>query len=159
RGAALRAGVPRHEARGPRVGSPRPRLAHRVRRGREKAVARHGGEAGGEARVAMTPMRRGVLPGLSAGVIAALLPTATPVAAAGVLPVAAFLEGVETDSGLSAHRRDLRAGGFAGTPYVRDLEFRIRNEAFDLGRQRYSVQLSPKGFGEEGASRRMLGAL
>jgi len=96
---------------------------------------------------------------LSAGVIAALLPTATPVAAAGVLPVAAFLEGVETDSGLSAHRRDLRAGGFAGTPYVRDLEFRIRNEAFDLGRQRYSVQLSPKGFGEEGASRRMLGAL
>jgi hypothetical protein len=73
--------------------------------------------------------------------------------------VSAFLSGAEKDEMLAAHRRQLRVGGYAGTPYVRDLEFKIRNEAFDVGRQRYTVQVSPKGLGEEGASRRALGTL
>lgn len=75
------------------------------------------------------------------------------------LSVTSFLQGVDRDQTLAAQRRNLTGGGSAGIPYVRDLEFAIRNEAFDLSRQRYTVQLSPKGFGEEGASRRVLASL
>ncbi len=71
--------------------------------------------------------------------------------------VAEFLGDVERDETLAAHQRRVDAKGFAGTPYVRDVEFQIRNEAFDFRRQRYTVQVAPKGFGEEGASRALLG--
>jgi len=84
---------------------------------------------------------------------------AATAAHADALSVASFLQGVDRDETLAAQRRSLIGGGSAGIPYVRDLEFAIRNEAFDLGRERYTVQLSPKGFGEEGASRRALASL
>jgi hypothetical protein len=41
----------------------------------------------------------------------------------------------------------------SGLPFIRDAEFKVRNEGFALSRQRYTLQLSPKGLGEGRASR------
>ncbi len=88
-----------------------------------------------------------------------LLCTLGGAASARDIPVTDFLGGVVRDETLAAHQRQLGADGFAGVPYIRDIEFQIRNEAFDLRRQRYTVQISPKAFGEEGASRDLLVSL
>jgi hypothetical protein len=71
-------------------------------------------------------------------------------------PVARFLGAAAQGDSVAS---STGGGGWSGVPYLRDAEFRVRNEAFDVTRQRYSVQLSPKGFGEEGASRRLETAL
>lgn len=92
-------------------------------------------------------------------VVTGVLGAAPSVATARDVSVTEFLRGVEGDEVFAAHRRQLDGGGFAGTPYVRDIEFQIRNEAFDLASQRYTLQVSPKGFGEEDASRRLLSTL
>lgn len=42
---------------------------------------------------------------------------------------------------------------YGGVPYLRDVEFKVRNEGFSLPRQRYTLQLRPRGFGENRAAR------
>ncbi len=87
--------------------------------------------------------------------LAAWACAATAARAPGAHSIAAFLGAPDSSSssGLSS------GPGWAGIPYLRDAEIRVRNEGFDVGRQRYSLQLSPKGFGEEGATRRLRSAL
>lgn len=42
----------------------------------------------------------------------------------------------------------------ANTPYIDDVSLRIRNNAYDLKRQRYSLRIEPRGFGETKASKK-----
>jgi hypothetical protein len=43
----------------------------------------------------------------------------------------------------------------SGLPFIRDMEIRLRNDGFWEEYMRYSFRVSPKGWGEEGASRRL----
>lgn len=109
-------------------------------------------------RAAVWTKRAALRAGLHAGLCATLL--AVPSVGWGhEVSVTDFLRGVERDEALAAHQRQAGVQGFTGVPYVQDVEFQIRNESFDLKRQRYTVQVSPKGFGEESASRALLGTL
>jgi hypothetical protein len=44
----------------------------------------------------------------------------------------------------------------AGLPFLDDVSFRVRNEAFNFGAQRYSLRLEPLGFGETMSRRKLL---
>lgn len=44
-------------------------------------------------------------------------------------------------------------GDYAGLPMIRDMEIRVRNEAFDFARQRYTLRVEPRGIGESRSSR------
>lgn len=94
--------------------------------------------------------------------LAASLSAALP-ARAQVLTVRDFLRGATDDAAVRAQRKadaaDIGHMSSAGLPLVRDVEFKIRNEGFDFGRQRYTVEFSPKGLGESAAARGMGGAL
>jgi hypothetical protein len=48
---------------------------------------------------------------------------------------------------------EYRFGSSGGIPWIRDIEFKIRNEAFDVARQRYTLDFLTKGFGEEAATK------
>jgi hypothetical protein len=87
--------------------------------------------------------------------IAALAALVAAPRASDPYPVAKFLRAAVVDSAATSPG----GPGWAGIPYLRVAEIRVRNESFDLGRQRYTLQLSPKGLGEEGAARRLEAAL
>ncbi len=46
----------------------------------------------------------------------------------------------------------------SGLPFIRDLEFRVRNDAFVDEYMRYNLRLTPKGFGEDRALRNLFKA-
>jgi len=48
---------------------------------------------------------------------------------------------------------EFRYGEYAGLPWIRDVEFRVRNEALDWSRQRFTLRLKPRGLGESRASK------
>lgn len=104
----------------------------------------------------MKRRRSGPAPTAGAGWALWLVCVVVGAASARHIPVTEFLQSVERDETLATHQRQLRADGFTGIPYIQDVEFQIRNEAFDVRRQRYTVQVSPKAPGEEGASRDLL---
>lgn len=49
--------------------------------------------------------------------------------------------------------RNLGFGTYSGLPIFRDVEFKVRNEAFDPLLMRYTLKLEPRGLGEGRASR------
>ena len=44
-------------------------------------------------------------------------------------------------------------GSYTGLPFLRDMEFRLRNDALDPANLRYTLRVEPRGFGEGRASR------
>ena len=52
-------------------------------------------------------------------------------------------------------RIDFLQKSSANMPVIDDIEFRIRNNAYEFDRQRYSLRLEPRGFGETKASRNL----
>ncbi|MEO7777202.1 MAG: hypothetical protein ABIY63_06700, partial [Fibrobacteria bacterium] len=77
-------------------------------------------------------------------------------ASAGPVPIADYLATARKDALIQAREAggDYRYGTYAGLPFIRDVEVKVRNEGFALSRQRYTLQLSPRGWGEDRASRR-----
>jgi hypothetical protein len=49
--------------------------------------------------------------------------------------------------------------GIANTPWIRELQFRTQTDEWTLDRQRFSIRLRPRGFGETGAEEDYLGAV
>ena len=76
-------------------------------------------------------------------------------------PISGFLLTAKDDDVILARRadKDLGFDTYTGLPFIRDMEFRVRNDAFDLAGQRYGIRVEPRGFGESDASRRFNGAL
>lgn len=72
------------------------------------------------------------------------------------LPIAAYLATARTDALIEARRTgsEYGFGSYSGLPLIRDAEFKVRNEALDLPRNRYTLQLRPRGFGEGRAATR-----
>ena len=48
---------------------------------------------------------------------------------------------IEDDAG------SLKKGSYDGIPMIEDMELRLRNEAFDINRLRYTLRIQPRGFG------------
>lgn len=48
---------------------------------------------------------------------------------------------------------EFKYSSYGGVPYLRDLEFKVRNEGFSFPRQRYTLEVRPRGFGENRAAR------
>ncbi|MDB5051936.1 MAG: hypothetical protein JWO30_5007 [Fibrobacteres bacterium] len=82
-------------------------------------------------------------------------------APAGSSGISGFLLTAKEDDVIQARRadREFAYGAYTGLPFVSDMEFRVRNVAFDWIGQRYSLRLEPRGIGEGGASKRFNGIL
>jgi hypothetical protein len=67
-----------------------------------------------------------------------------------------YLFTAHADPALEARQGDrgLEFSTWPGIPFLRDAEFRLRNEAFDPENMRYTLRLEPFGFGEWSAARR-----
>lgn len=89
---------------------------------------------------------------------ASVPPTATVQAQPSVpaLPLGEYLRSAREDAVLMARKGggELAFSSWSGLPLVRDLEFRVRNDAFNPDNMRYTVRVEPRGFGEDGAARR-----
>lgn len=48
----------------------------------------------------------------------------------------------------------LKKGSYDGIPMIEDMELRLRNEAFDINRLRYTLRIQPRGFGETRSAHR-----
>lgn len=77
----------------------------------------------------------------------------------GLLPVPAFVSGADAGEAVRVQRAVPSLRGGNGLPFVREAEVQVRNQGFDFGRQRYTLQLSPKGVGEGAAVRGLSDAL
>lgn len=86
---------------------------------------------------------------------AALLSQAVPSVRAEEIPIAKYLGTAREDGALKARRSDdgLAFSSYPGLPLLRDLEFRIRNDALDPSNMRYTLRFEPRAFGEGRASR------
>ena len=67
-----------------------------------------------------------------------------------------YLLTAQSDAVLLSRRADgdLAFGSYPGLPLIRDLEFRVRNDALDPANMRYTLRVEPRGFGEGPAARR-----
>ncbi len=67
-----------------------------------------------------------------------------------------YLLSARTDALLLSRKPEgeLEFGTYSGLPLIRDLEFRMRNEALDPQNIRYTLRLEPRGLGEGRAARR-----
>jgi len=88
--------------------------------------------------------------------------TAAPAAPALPAPTAAapvsvseYLATARKDALVEARQAggDYRYGRFTGLPFIKEMEVKVRNEGLDLPRNRYTLELKPRGFGEGRASR------
>lgn len=62
-----------------------------------------------------------------------------------------------SDEGVKQLEQNVRInmkGAYGGIPLINDLELRLRNEAFDINRLRYTLRLQPSGIGETWAANR-----
>ncbi len=64
-----------------------------------------------------------------------------------------YLASAKNDARLRSRRigGEFEYGTWTGLPWVRDLEVRVRNQAFDWVGQRYSLRIEPRGWGESRA--------
>lgn len=71
------------------------------------------------------------------------------------VPVKQYLLTAKSDAVLQSRKAggEFSYGKYAGLPLIRDMEIRVRNEAFDFARHRYTLRVEPRGFGEGRASR------
>jgi hypothetical protein len=71
-------------------------------------------------------------------------------------PMSRYLATARMEASLRARTGDraLEFTKWPGLPYVRDMEFRLRNDALDPDNLRYTLRIDPLGFGEWPASRR-----
>jgi hypothetical protein len=71
-------------------------------------------------------------------------------------PMSRYLATARMEASLRARTGDraLEFTKWPGLPYVRDMEFRLRNDALDPDNLRYTLRIDPLGFGEWSASRR-----
>lgn len=74
---------------------------------------------------------------------------------AGTVPISKFLLSAWNDSSLMAQQEkvDFLEDSYVNMPVIDDIEFRIRNKAYRFDRQRYTLRVEPRGFGETKASR------
>jgi hypothetical protein len=91
----------------------------------------------------------------SAALLAGLLSVAAPETRAENVSLGAYLLTARQDALLRARTsdRELDVGTYPGLPLIRDVEFKVRNEAFDPLLMRYTLRLEPRGLGEGRASR------
>lgn len=92
---------------------------------------------------------------------ASLSPAGPATVPASASPISGFLLTAKDDDVILAREADGETGygTYTGLPFIRDMEFRVRNDAFDFAGQRYGLRVEPRGFGETGASRRFNGVL
>jgi hypothetical protein len=86
---------------------------------------------------------------------AILLSAAARLHAAEPVPLGAYLLSAKEDEVLKARSAEgeLAYSTYSGLPWIRDLEFRLRNDGFDPEDMRYTLRIKPRGFGEGKASR------
>jgi len=74
-----------------------------------------------------------------------------------VVSVKKIIASAQTDYAVGAQQKkcDILKNASSGVPFVRSLEVRGKNDAFWEENIRYSFRVSPKGWGEEGAQRRL----
>jgi hypothetical protein len=67
-----------------------------------------------------------------------------------------YLASARADAALQARDGDraLEFTNWPGLPFLRDMEFRLRNDALDPSNLRYTIRLDPLGYGEWSAARR-----
>lgn len=72
------------------------------------------------------------------------------------VPMAAYLQTATADAVLKSRGADgdLTYSAYSGLPWLKDLEFRVRNDALNLDYMRYTLKLEPRGFGEGRAASR-----
>jgi hypothetical protein len=77
--------------------------------------------------------------------------------AAQTIPVKKLFATASTTQAVSMQREQAAAmkAPWAGLPFVRDFEVRVRNDAFWQEYMRCNFRISPKGFGEDGALRKL----
>jgi hypothetical protein len=70
--------------------------------------------------------------------------------------MAAYLQTAKEDGVLKARRADgeLAFSAYGGLPWLKDMEFRVRNDALNPDYMRYTLKLEPRGFGEGRAADR-----
>jgi hypothetical protein len=85
-----------------------------------------------------------------------LASTCAQTARAEGIPIARYLLTAKEDGSLKARHADkeLAFKSYPGLPLLRDMEFRVRNDALDPANMRYSLRVEPRAFGEGSASRR-----
>ena len=66
----------------------------------------------------------------------------------------------QTDLTVTAQKgkTDILKHAWSGLPFIRDIELRVRNDAWVQEYMRYQFRISPKGWGEERASRKLFSA-
>lgn len=76
--------------------------------------------------------------------------------AAAPIPLARYLATAHREASLLARKGEpgLEFTAWPGLPYLRDVEFRLRNDALDPSNFRYTLRLDPLGYGEWSAARR-----
>jgi hypothetical protein len=79
-----------------------------------------------------------------------------PPAVGAPIPLSRYLATARGEAALQARGGDgdLEFSDWPGLPYLRDVEFRLRNDAFDPAHYRYTVRLDPLGYGEWSSARR-----
>jgi hypothetical protein len=67
-----------------------------------------------------------------------------------IIPIKKFLSTAEADISVKAQlaRADVMKNATSRIPFIRDVQFKVRNRAYDEQQFRYSVQVTPEGFGE-----------
>ncbi len=106
---------------------------------------------------AVTGRRRRATQAVSAAFAAAafaVLCAASPSRAEGT-PLADYLITARRDAMVEARKGGAgpASGTYMGLPFIKDMEVRVRNEAWDPGYMRYTLRLKPRGIGEGGAAR------
>lgn len=88
-------------------------------------------------------------------VVIVLLGFSVPFAKGKTVSVGEFLSTALNDARLQARHagKGYHFSSYGGLPWIRDVEFKVRNEAFSLERQRYTLELTPRGIGEGLASK------
>lgn len=91
---------------------------------------------------------------MSAVAALAVLP-ASPLRAQPI-PIADYLKTANEDAVLNSRKADgdLGYSTYGGLPWLKDMEFRVRNDALNLDNMRYTLKLEPRGFGEGRAAGR-----
>lgn len=73
----------------------------------------------------------------------------------GKIAIGKFLLTAEEDCAIKAQNEKVEflKGSSSNMPLIDDIEIRIRNDAYKFDRQRYTLRVEPRGFGETGALR------
>jgi hypothetical protein len=74
-----------------------------------------------------------------------------------IVPIKKVIATAQTDYTVTTQqgKTNILKNASSGLPFIQDVELRLRNDAFWQEYMRYSIRVSPKGWGEEGASRRL----